>query len=60
MRDNSRQVLLKAKTQGWITSTEERGGASSDHYHVKRYAPNQVTVNRAVFEGKKGVVLHDH
>ncbi len=53
MRDNSRQVLLKSSNSRMITSTEERGGVSSAHYHVKRYAPKRVTVNRAVFDKVK-------
>ncbi len=32
------------------SSTEERGGLSRAHYHVKRYPPIRVAVNRAVFE----------
>ncbi len=52
--------VKKVKTQGWITSTEERGGVSRTHSHVKRFAPKQVTVNSCFWPGKRGVVLHDH
>ncbi len=41
-----------------ITSTEERGGVSSDAYHVKRYAPKRVAVNRAVFDKVKRVLFY--
>ncbi len=41
-----------------ITSTEERDGVSSAHWHVKRYAPKRVTVNRAVFDKVKRVLFY--
>jgi len=28
------------------------------HYHLKRHAPKQVTVNKAVFEEVKGVLFY--
>ncbi len=34
---------------------EERGGVSRAHYHVKRYAPKLIAVNRAVFDKVKRV-----
>ncbi len=38
--------------------TEERGGASRAHLHLKRHARKQLAVDRAVFDRVKRVLFY--
>ncbi len=42
------------------SGSEERGGMSRAHLHLKEHATKRLAVNRAVLTGKNGVVLHYH